>query len=230
MPLLLVASGCPSPDAAGKYDRFNEETEDDRDQPEPKQDIPPPENFADISGVYLLALETSIAPGLPLQFVVDVQADLDLATGDGPVSLDIQPLSLDVMSTTEPREEVGESIAVDTMATEGRFTVDFGVTMVTGEANPITGSDITADLALEANVRSEDYWCGIVTGDVQSPIQAPLDGSTFAATRLADRSERPEEFAVKCDDIVLDDEGTGGGSEGGTEDSGGETGGSGSTG
>lgn len=214
--LVAALPGCPSPDAQGKFDRFNDQTEDDRpklDVPEP--DLPPIEVFPDLNGTYLVAIETSIAAGLPLQFVADVQADVDLATGDGSLSISFQPLSLDVGSTTEPREEVGDAIVVDAAMMGGQFVIPFGETDVTGQANPITGSDITADLSLQGNVRG-DTWCGAVTGNVLSPIQAPLDGSTFAALRLADRGERPETFPVKCDDIVVEEGETEGmGSDGG---------------
>lgn len=224
---LVVASGCPSPDAEGKYNLFNEQTEDDRDRPEPRLDLPPMDFgaggqvFPDITGIYLLALETSIAPGLPLQFVADVEAELDESTGDGPVNISFQPLSLEVGSMTEPREPVGDPIVVETTATGGSFMVDFGETNVTGMANPITGSDITANLALQGTIRGENAWCGAVTGDVLSPIQASLEGSTFAAIRLADASERPEMFPVSCDGIMDDDDGGSGGETGGGEESGG---------
>lgn len=204
--VLAVASGCPSPDASGKYDRFNEETEDERDVPPMKLDLPPPdlaegESFPDINGVFLVAISTTVDVSKPLQFLADVQTDYDDA-GTGSMTIEFQPLSLDVGSTTEPREEVGDAIVVDTDVNTGAFTIPFGETMVTGQANPITGSDILADLSLQGNVRSANAWCGGVDGDVLSPIMVPLAGSTFAAIRLADRSERPLEFPVSCDEIM----------------------------
>lgn len=216
--LLAAATGCPSPDPEGKYERFNEETEDDRVQP--KLDVPPidfgeGQLFPDITGTYLVAIETTIAPGLPLQFVADVQATVDEVTGDGTLVMEFQPLSLDVGSTTEPREEVGDPINIEAPVTGGFFDVAFGETMVTGMANPITGSDILADLSLAGALIDEDAWCGAVTGNVLSPLQAPLDGSTYAAIRLADRSERPEMFPVKCDDLDLGGDETDGDATGG---------------
>ncbi|MCX4243284.1 hypothetical protein [Paraliomyxa miuraensis] len=207
--------GCPSPDAEGKYNGFIDQTEDDREVPESKMDLGAPvlPDFGSggetetegppglvIDGVYLVAVDTIVSPGLPLQFLAEVTAELD-AAGDGMVTVEFQPLSLDPMSTTEPREEVGESITIDTEVTAYAFALDFGETMVTGAANPITGSDIVATLALEGSIRSEDAWCGGVTGDVESPIQVPLEGSNFAATRLADRDERPTAFPCECSTI-----------------------------
>ncbi|MCA9708990.1 MAG: hypothetical protein KDK70_24305, partial [Myxococcales bacterium] len=123
--LALAATGCPSPDASGKYDRFNEQTEDDREMPPlpdmgtPMPPMPMPGTGGDtetggpepldIDGVYLVAVSTIVDPQKPLQFLADVDAELDLE-GNGPVTVVFQPLSLDVGSTTEPREEVGDAI------------------------------------------------------------------------------------------------------------------------
>jgi hypothetical protein len=211
--LLAVVGGCPSPDAEGKFDRFNEQTEDEREVPEMKMDFGAPvlpdvgATSGDtetgggglaIDGVYLVALDTVVSPGLPLQFLGEVTAELD-AMGNGTIAVDFQPLSLDPQSTTEPREEVGDSILIEGDVTAYAFTLMFPEpTNVTGAANPITGSDISANLALEGQIRSENAWCGTMIGDVLSPIQVPLEGSTFAAVRLADRSERPLKFPCGC--------------------------------
>lgn len=219
--LVVFVAGCPSPDPEGKYEQFNEQTQDQRDLPM-AVDLPPivPPGgdtdtdtggetetdgpmLPDIDGVYLLALETLIGPGLPLQFLVDVDAELDI-NYDGTVTVDIQPLSLDPMSTSEPREEVGDSLVVDADVTGGAFTLVFGETMVTGAANPITGSDILADLSLVGSIRSEDAFCGNAVGMVLSPIMTSLEGSTFAAVRLADRSERPLKFPCACSTVTLE--------------------------
>jgi hypothetical protein len=216
----LAASGCPSPDAQGKFDRFNEQTEDDREVPEPKMDFGAPvlpdlgatsgdtETDGDvglqIDGVYLVAINTNVSPGLPLQFLGEVTADLD-AMGNGTISVEFQPLSLDQGSTTLPREEVGDSILIEGDVDAYAFTLAFGETMVTGAANPLTGSDILANIALEGSVRSENAWCGNVTGEVLSPIMVDLSpGSFFAATRLADRSERPLKFPCECGTVDLE--------------------------
>jgi hypothetical protein len=201
--LLVMASGCHSPDPSGKYDDFNHQTLDDREEPEAPLDMGPVvsdlggEGCPDIDGVFLVALETRIAPGLPLQFIAEVDAEIAM-TGDGTVAIELVPLSLDPGSTTLPREEVGESLEIGASVTGCSFLMEFGETMVTGEANPITGSDILADLSLDAMILTEDAWCGDVMGMVLSPLMASLKDSTFAAVRLADRRERPVEFPVTC--------------------------------
>lgn len=207
--VLPLLGGCPSPDPDGKFHRFNDQTEDDRRQPDVPAlpDLGPTETTGGplcpaIDGVFLVAIETTIAPGLPLQFIADVDAELDDGSGDGTVIIEFQPLSLDPGSTTSPREEVGMALRIDAEVTACTFLLDFGQTMVTGEANPITGSDIVADLSLDGTIVSEDAWCGDLLGEVLSPIAVSLEHSTFAASRLADRSERPLQFPVSCAQVL----------------------------
>ncbi|MCA9712671.1 MAG: hypothetical protein KDK70_42980, partial [Myxococcales bacterium] len=94
----------------------------------------------------------------------------------------------------------GESITIESEVATYQFELPFGPIEVTGEANPITGAPIMADITLAASITDVDAWCGTVDGDVLSPIQVPLAGSTFGAIRLADRDERPGEgqFPLAC--------------------------------
>lgn len=221
--LSVVAIGCPSPDPEGKYGRFNDETKDDRLPPDVPEDMdtgtptppiptlpgtgtggdtetdgPPPLN---IDGVYLVAVSTVVEPTLPLQFLADVDAELD-HDGNGPITVVFQPLSLEQGSTTSPREEVGDAVTIDSDVSGYSFDLPFGPIEVTGEANPITGAAIQAEITLSAHIVSVDSWCGDVDGEVMSPLQLPLTTSTFGAIRLADRDERPAdgEFPLSCEE------------------------------
>ncbi|MEM9460103.1 MAG: hypothetical protein AAGF11_38360 [Myxococcota bacterium] len=217
----MSLAGCPSPDVAGKYERFNEETEEDRvipDVPEMETPTPPMPTLPgtgtegdtesggpqplDIDGIYLVAVSTVVEPSLPLQFLADVDAELDLE-GNGTVTVEFQPLSLDQLSTTEPREEVGDAVTINSDVTAYAFELPFGMLEVTGEANPITGAPISAEITLSASIASADNWCGTADGEVFSPLQLPLAGSTFGAMRLADRDERPADgqFPLSCDQV-----------------------------
>ena len=172
-------------------------------------DIDDPPVQDQLSGTFLLAIDTVVAPGLPFQFIAEVTTELNDA-GNGSATFDLQPLSLDVGSTDTPREEVGEPVVIGTQVADGGiFGLDLGVVTVTGAANPITGSDVTIDVELSGEARSQAAWCGTLVGDLTSPIDAALEGSTFAAVRLADRSERPTTFPLSCADV--DAMGLGGG-------------------
>lgn len=143
---------------------------------EPTTDGPVLDN---ITGDHLLAVAAVIAPDTPLQFLATVSHEETL------VRMSLQPLSLDPASTTEPRKPVGAPLqVVGEIAPDGTFVLDLGEVLVTGEANPITGSDIVATMRMEGTVQGPDLWCGDVTGFVTSPLMLDLTGSTFAGTRV----------------------------------------------
>jgi hypothetical protein len=142
----------------------------------------------------LLAVDTIISPGLPLQGIVWLESN-----GGGTIDLALQWLSLDQGSTTEPRELVGDVYAYSAIpvSPDGSFTWETGVVLIPGAANPITGSDIVASVVAEVVPQGSPY-CGRVGGEVTSPINVPLDGSTHAMTAVASELELPLEFPVTC--------------------------------
>ncbi|MCA9656616.1 MAG: hypothetical protein H6712_05555 [Myxococcales bacterium] len=141
----------------------------------------------------LLAIDTAIAPGLPFQAIVVV------VRGPTGVTLTLQWLSLDVGSTTAPREPIGEPLVFPDLLVDegGGFSWATGELLIPGQANPITGSDVVIDVVAEVVPEGAPY-CGRVSGDVLSPIQASLDGSTLAMTQIDDPSELPVDFPVSC--------------------------------
>lgn len=221
--MLAIATGCPAADAPGKYDKFLEETEEEReDAANVKMDLGG--SLADINGTFLLALAAVIAPEFPLQFYATVTFTPDGVGGS--VALELQPLSLDPQTTTTPRQPVGDSLMVGPAMVNAAGTFDLPITepvMVTGMANPITGSDIVATLNLAATIQSEDLFCGTVTGAVTSPLELDLAGSTFAAVRVPSVDMLPvDPITVACPAG-----GGGGGMDSGESDSGGGSGSSG---
>src|SRR5262249_53895946 len=55
---------------------------------------------------------------------------------------------------------------------------------VPGDANPITGADISFDVTLNGVIRSANRYCGDATGRVTKPTTLDLTGSKFAAVRV----------------------------------------------
>ncbi|MCB9568418.1 MAG: hypothetical protein H6710_14605 [Myxococcales bacterium] len=190
-----LAGGCPDPDA--RLDAFLEASEEERNVPPPKEDLG--STLADINGDFLLALSSVIDPDHPLQFYCTAML-VQNPDGTGTLSLNFQPLSLDPQSTTTPRQPVGDALLFEDIqvSAEGAFTLDLGAVAVTGMANPITGSDIEANLSLSAFIQDENLFCGNVEGAVTMPLMADLSGSTFAATRVTGVDALPETFAVAC--------------------------------
>jgi hypothetical protein len=146
------------------------------------------------SDTLLLAVDTVVSPGLPLQGIVWLERG-----GASTVDLELQWLSLDQGSTTEPRELIGDVYSYPgiPVADDGSFAWDAGVLFIPGAANPITGSDIVVSITAEV-VPSGSPYCGRVGGEVMSPITVPLDGSTHAMTSVASVDELPLEFPVSC--------------------------------
>lgn len=228
--LPLFALGCP--DTEARYNEFLDATKDQRMSAGEEEDSgsesdsgPPPDlgadGLPDMSGTYLLALETALGPDSPLQFITEVTMTVADDGMSATATVVFTPLSLNVGSTVDPRECLTdamltfENVAFDAA---GHFTLDMGTVMVTGAANPITGSDITASLVLDGDIRHIDALCGSISGMLMSPLEADLAGSTFGMLRLADDGCTPAtlpgfgEFPYKCSQVPpapSDDTGTG---------------------
>jgi hypothetical protein len=119
------------------------------------------------------------------------------------MDLELQPLSLDVGSTTAPREPFGPPLSFDdvVVAEDGTFTVDIGALSVAGATNPITGSDLELEnIVFSGDVLDEDTFCGAFDGQVTVPIAVDLSGSTFAAIGVLDTTPAnlPATFPLGC--------------------------------
>ena len=188
--------GCNGPDPEAKYEDFIDETQDDRDIPPAKEDLATIEG--DISGDFLLAVATTVDIDKPLQFIATNTVTLEPG-GKTMLKVSLQPLSLEQGKVTIPRKPVGDPLVFENLeVVDGKFTLDAGIVMVTGMANPITGSDIVASLIMSGNIMGEDLYCGSVTGDVMSPLMVSIEGSTFAAVRLTDVAVLPVPVVVDC--------------------------------
>ena len=141
----------------------------------------------------LLAMDTPLAPGLPFQALVTT------VPGDGTIDLTLQWLSLDIGSTTSPRQPVGDMYAYPAVPVEadGSFVWGVGVVLIPGAANPITGADTVVALTIAARPEGSPY-CGEVGGTVLMPIETPIDGGTHAMTEVFDVNNLPVDFATSC--------------------------------
>ena len=141
----------------------------------------------DVSGDFLLAAALTVNPATPLQWTVEVVFTAD-DDGGGSMDLVLQPLALDVGSTTTPRTPFGEALVYDDVIVDpdGSFSLDLGVLQVAGATNPITGSDVTTTAAIDGAIVDIDNACGDLSGMVSVPIAYDLAGSTFAMVRIPD--------------------------------------------
>lgn len=190
---LVLLAACVDPD--GRYEDFIERTADMRrgGQAAPDGGLDAGDAAQqsvarfDFSGTYLLALSTTLAPDAPLLLACDVTVAEDLNS----IDLVLQPLTTDMDAM--PRERIGDSIRVDAVpyAEDGSFSVDFGEVAVPGRANPISGADIVAAVAITARANPMTgelpvHFCGEAGGMVLAPLAFDLTGSTFGAVATDD--------------------------------------------
>jgi hypothetical protein len=213
---IALATGCPSPEPGEKFDRFLDDTEEERESNAVDQGG----SLADISGNFLFALASFLAPEAPLQFYTTVMFT-DNGDGTGSAELSMQPLALDIGQAITPRTFVGDPLVIPPVDIDanGAFVIDImELVILPGEANPISGTPIhTTRLTLTGNIQDTDLFCGIATGMVVMPLETSLDGSTFAAQRV----EGPDPALFPVPPVGECPAGGGGddsgGSEGGSE-------------
>lgn len=147
-----------------------------------------------LGGNYLLVASSVIAPELPFQYLVVI----DPTVVDSQQTAEAYPLTLYVNSTDMPRETLEPPIPFDILQT-GPDTFAFGFGgRITGETNPITGSDITAAMYFEgAYIAERDFACGKIEGNVSEPLQVDLAGSSFSMLPVVDGLPAP--FPLGCE-------------------------------
>ncbi len=196
--------GCP--DTQAQWNAFLEDTKDARVlSQEGEPCVIEGSTLNDLEGTFLLALLARFETRYPLQFLATVH----MRTKDGAPQADFsfQPLSLKVHETLRPRQPVGTAIKLVgvPLGADGRFLLDLGEMDVAGAANPITGSDIRANVQLCGVSLGDDFFCGeVIAGEVVLPTPNNLVGSTFAASRVAttrtnfDAMALPTSFERAC--------------------------------
>ncbi|MBK8234319.1 MAG: hypothetical protein IPK74_02065 [Deltaproteobacteria bacterium] len=144
-------------------------------------------------GGYLLSIAMPEDPTLPLQFI----AQLDVV--DGVLTASLQPLSLDVGSTSAPREPLGEPVEGEIIGfMTPAFTVRFDPFVVPAAADPILGMERVGVIALTGDLAAGGGPCGSAEGVLDTPAATQLDGSTWGAVALDDGGLPAPR--VTCDD------------------------------
>ncbi|MBA3547533.1 MAG: hypothetical protein H0T76_13700 [Nannocystis sp.] len=214
---LVLALGC-GPDPEGKYNDFVNQTRESASASEGAETTSEPGTTGtpttggtsggpalfDINGDFLLAVSTTVDRSKPLQFIAtNTVTETD---GKQVLSICLQPLTLMQGKVTIPREPIGEPLCFkDLDIVDNGFTLDAGIVSVTGMANPITGANIVASLIMAGKVKSDDLFCGTVTGEVMEPPVGSVEGSSFAAVRLADVKVLPDPVVIDCDGVSVTD-------------------------
>ncbi len=194
---LALLPGCP--DAEGKFNDFQDDYEA----------IHPPTSSSSSSGTggscaapaageldgpYVFALSASIDPPNPVLF------DAQLTTTDGASGLEMS-FVLHALDAKDRMTKVGESIPLGpfAVAADGTFEADFPPLAVVGVANPISGSDLEADVAISGTVcGAGGLVCGALNGSVTKPADIALDGSAFAFEPLDAPGSYPAQPTLNC--------------------------------
>ena len=168
-------------------------TGDDADSSDVDVDTGPPPPPG-IAGNWLLAAATPIDPALPFQFLV-----LAEEVGPDTYNLTMTPLSLDVGSTTAPRQPVGEPKILFgvPLTIDAGFEIFTGPFVIPGAANPITGTEVTVDI-LFSGMPGGNPFCGSVGGSITAPTPQDLTGTTFGTEKVNGVDSLPTTFATSC--------------------------------
>lgn len=136
--------------------------------------------LADIDGIWLLAVNPSVAPGSYLQF--HVTWNVTASASGGSLDGSYQPLrTFGIAPDSAARTPVGaplvaNAVPVTDMATFAAHLVG----TLPGDANAASGTEYPIDIMLQGRIVSASNVCGTVSGNV-----GPLDvsGSAFGTVR-----------------------------------------------
>ncbi|MBW2529655.1 MAG: hypothetical protein JRI23_36095 [Deltaproteobacteria bacterium] len=141
----------------------------------------------ELDGEYLFSLVVQLSATKP----APLKATLTTAPGATgfEYSLGMQPLSAEDRAT-----EVGAPFTLGPFPVnpDGSFDSDWGTITVPGDTNPISASELVADVQVAGTLCPGDYFCGIANGQVTSPAPIDISGSTWTMESLATFTEPPK--------------------------------------
>lgn len=146
-----------------------------------------PPAAGEVDGEYLFSLVVQLSATKPAPLKAT------LTTMDGAAglefTLDLQPLNAEDRVT-----EVGTPFSVGPfpVSSDGSFDSDWGTITVPGETNPISASELVAELQVAGRICPGDFFCGIAGGMVTSPAPIDISGSTWTMESLATFAEPPK--------------------------------------
>ncbi len=135
----------------------------------------------DVSGEFFLNLDTSIAPGAYLKFIMT--QTIDKNRNPAVLSMTLQPLCS--QTTCTAGQPAGDPTTLDDTEVDENcdFELDIVDVVMSGEANPISGSELIGNLKMRGNLQSPDFYCGLVDGNADVGTDVSVDGSTFGSVR-----------------------------------------------
>jgi len=166
-----LAGGCV--DARGAYDDYGDRVVDASTE---KPDAAIVSELPDASGRWLIAVWPA---NLPEDRIIQFDAMLSqtpVTANTAKIDISAQPL------TVADRTPVGTAFVANHQDVDNTASFDapFNGTLP-GAANPVSGTDATVSAHLLAQIKTDQFLCGTLTG-MAGPL--PLDGTQWAAIRI----------------------------------------------
>jgi hypothetical protein len=188
----LAASGCVDP--GGRFHDFEQ-----RRAQRPDAGVEPDAGSCSVApgsvtGLYELSLSAVIAPKKPILAILTVSTPS--TNGGTGLAFDAQPVS-----ASDRKTPVGDVLHFGPFPIRADGGYDAALTnlRVTGAANPISGSDIVANVVLHGRLCGDgSFFCGTATGSVTAPLTVDLTGSTYTITRVPSAAELPAQPTIDC--------------------------------
>ncbi len=173
--LVILVIGCDAETPNDDYRNYRQRTETARtdvcSQSTGKGQL------SDLTGMWLIRalLNGGITLGLRIEILAaDDEANMPPKNIEARFWLENNPIDMDpVVVTTAEIED------------DGRFVI-IADPLELGPETLGSPSTVSARVELHGQAIDEDRWCGIVFGNVVSPLNLNLEGSTFGAARLTD--------------------------------------------
>ena len=163
------------------------------------------------SGSFLFGLAPNLNVDKPMTFVADVEIEVNEDGSAGQViSMTLDPRTCEDLNASAGDPVLFTPEEATPITEGGYFSADFGLQMVAGTANCISGSLIEAEIQLDGRVFNESSLCGEMNGMLYRPYPADLgyseitmERSTFAAIKLEGGEDiNTLEIPKNCDDIT----------------------------
>jgi len=173
--LAVLLLGCVDP--RGEYDSFAQRSPDGGPDAEPEVDGMPVESIPELDGEFYVVAKLNVASAddklVYFRTTIDYTAETQ---NTGRLNWSAQPLDY---HTLEP---VGAPLVATDVPVGSDATTDVPfVGVLPARANPVTNTDADIDAVVHAQIRSQDFLCGTITGTGGA---ISLDGTTFGAQRI----------------------------------------------
>lgn len=142
-----------------------------------------------LDGEYLFTLSFPIKPESPLVFLAKVSSQSGFGGGTE-MTWKLEPLDRIDRKTPVGGLWIPEPIAI---SSTGTIDINPPLADVPGEANPISGSDMSFDLSrlLGTFCGTGSFYCGTADGTITKPISLNVDASTWTLQKIESAAVYP---------------------------------------